>query len=218
MVAGSPQDAQSRKACDPMKTEKKRPPFSACLLVLVTVCSYSSTFGDSITVESLQDSYLLFEPIVLNMTLHLGEPFRSAQQRPQKASQQERRLERELVIQLRNGDSTLCETMMGTIRFAPTADEATEFHASTIHLIGTINIVHGREAAFVFWDTPGNFVLAVVDRDHQLESEGIPIGIVAVGGRVRAAADLFRAGGFATMPALLGKREGRTSVPFLNVS
>ncbi|MGB2985948.1 MAG: hypothetical protein WBE26_08695 [Phycisphaerae bacterium] len=166
-------------------------------------------FGDSLSATSLKHKYCLFEPIVLNVTLHFTEPFVRVQDDPVDAARQQRRLTRKLTAELRSGDVKLCEAFLSGGQFDGVVDRGHQFHATVYGCLGTE--VHGKpQSQFLFWDRPGKYVLVVRDQDNRLESNEISLEIIEPSDS--KAAELFASGGLDTLSLLLIQKYGQDMI------
>lgn len=178
---------------------------------VVTVLSLEPALGDSLTAESSKDTYYLFEPIVVNVRLHLDEPFVRVRDDPLEATRQRRRLRRNLDAELRDGQDVLCEAALST-KFDAREDHAMDLYSTGVGILGEM-MRDGDDVVFRFWATAGDYTLVVLDRDHRLESNEVSISIVAPEGDAVPASELFRSGGLATVPALVGIEYGEKVRP-----
>lgn len=184
----------------------------ACLPALVGAFPWTAAFADSLTVELVKDTYYLFEPIIVNVTLHLEEPFVKVRDDPVEATRQDLRLRRHLYVQVEDGQGTACEIWLGRV-FHATESIQRDFQATIFVLVGTMMGPQRGESVFRFWKTPGNYTLVVVDRDNRLESKEVPITILAPEDDAITASELFQSGGLATWLGLYAGEDGERAQP-----
>ena len=190
-----------------MNVDRKLQVTPVWLLLLLGGLPYERALADSLSAESVKDAYYLFEPVVLKVTLRLDEPFVRVGNDPGEASRQARRLRCKLIAELRDVRGPVSEAMLGGGSFDTCEDLGTRFEARTIGVFGEI-MREQDEMVFRFWHTPGKYIVVVVDRDHGMVSNDIPITIIAPEGNGIPAAELFQSGGLPTLPALHGLEYG----------
>ena len=166
-----------------------------------------SANGESLTVESLQETYFLLEPIVIKVTLHLDEPLRLVHDDPIEASRQHRELRRHLAVEFRNDDGLVYETRLGALSFLPWDDLATDVLACLLVMPGEL-IPEKNESRFRFWGSSGIYRVRVHDREHEMYSNDVLIRFNEPGADAREAAQLFQAGGTGLLLALHGAERG----------
>jgi hypothetical protein len=154
------------------------------------------------TADSLQIEYLVYEPIVLRITLHVDAAIIPAVD-PLAAAKQRRTIRRNLSGELWRNNEKCCTAMLGGGGFDLPPASATTLHALVIGLLGDIIPQEKTDSGFRFWKFPGQYLLVVVDEEHGLRSNAVPISIVAPHGHNARASEVFAAGGIQTLLSLL---------------
>ena len=155
-------------------------------------CACSSVaVADSLRAVILKGSFLPDEPLAIEVTLCLDEPVVvDFIEDPQEAEKQLRRLRRQLHVELRDQDgSTVAKSFLFGVEFLQPKDPSKEF--STSALAFWAMPIERRKGAPIL--TPGNYVVVVFDRGHGLESNEVPLEILAPRRKEQEAAELFRA-------------------------
>jgi hypothetical protein len=158
-------------------------------LIVVAALGVSRAWGDSLTVGTYKDSYLLYEPLVVEVTLHLDDPFIPGMEDPREALEQLRRLRRRLYVELRDdkGEKMSKALVCGT-EFLPSEEPRSEFRASGL----AFPQAPERGGDFVPWEETGSFLLVVQDRERRLESNTISVSIRSPSRLETRASQIFR--------------------------
>jgi hypothetical protein len=177
-------------------------------LIVITALGASRAGGDSLRARVYQDSYLLFEPLVVEVTLHLDEPFMPGMEDPYKALEQLRRLHRRLYVELRDNEGEKAsKTLLCGAEFLPSEDRRSEFRTTGLAFPQTPD----RGGDFVPWEGTGSFLLVVRDYEHRLESNAMPVSIRSPAGSEGQAAQIFRKGSPEVAKALLQSDGGNSA-------
>lgn len=168
---------------------------TVCFSLLV-FCLPMDTWADSLTISTSEDSFQLYEPIILNLTLHLDPPYQIILDDPLEATRQQRRLIGRFEAELRDGNETLCSTLLSGAPFTPLRNGQTDFHVTALGCLGTQKSAAPRNE-FFFWDRPGKFILVVRDPLGGMESNEIAIEFTEP--ENDDAAELFRSGRLDTL-------------------
>lgn len=179
---------------------------------LISVGASGHLWADSLTVEPLQNTYYLFEPIAVRVTLQLDEPYVRAPNDPVEASRQWRRIKRRLILELRKDDMLLCTALLTGNPFVATASPSTEFHDTLLGCLG-VKTCTSPEYQFAFWDEPGAYVLIVRDPESGLQSNETNITIVKPEAAEAVPATLFASGGLSSLLLLIDKQHGEEAIP-----
>ena len=172
-------------------------------LIILALIAVSGARGDSLTVSVYKDSYVLYEPLVVDVVLHLDDPFMPGMDDPYKALEQVRRLHRRLYVELRdhNGDKMSRALLCGT-EFRPSEEPCSEFRATGL----AIPQAPERGGEFVPWEGIGPFLLVLQDYERGLESNSILVSIKSPTGSATPAAQMFKQCGADMLAPLLGER------------
>ena len=177
------------------------------LSALVLAISTMSADADSLTIALHRDTVLLYEPLVVQVTLTLDEPFIPNAQDPHEALKQLGRLRRRLYIELREpGAEKMSEGFLAYIAF-PRAEEPTRgFRATGLGFLGRDE--QGGEG-FAHWKNPGDYVVVVTDKENRLESNEIAVTLRTPKGTDLEAARIFQAGGLDAMNLIVQQEYSR---------
>jgi len=171
--------------------------------IVLALIGVSGARGDSLTVSVYKDNYVLYEPLVVDVVLHLDDPFMPGMDDPDKALEQLRRLHRRLYVELRNhnGDK-MCKALLCGTEFRPTEEPCSEFRATGF----AFPQAPERTGEFVPWEATGPFLLVLEDYERVLESNSILVSISPPSGSAMRGAQIFRQCGADMLAPLLGKQ------------
>jgi len=146
------------------------------------------TSGDTLVIRLHKEKVLLYEPLVVEVTLNLEEPFRRTVDDPHEADRQLHRLRRRLYAVLKDADDeALCKGLIGCLAFTPTEEPTSEFEDTGLAFLQSPN----RKGGFLHSERTGTYTLVVRDRERGMESNAVPITIVAPRGEEVGAAEVF---------------------------
>ena len=176
-----------------MKTTVVSIPTRAGLAILMSFLGVHQSKGDSLSATLEKDTFLLYELIVVKVTLRLGAPFLPSTEDPYEASRQLARLRRRLFVELRAPDgTTLTEAFLSGITFVPTDQPTQEFRTIGWGFLGKAD---RKGEDFEHWKRPGSYVLVVCDKQNKLESKEIPVTLGILDHAQLEAARIFASGG-----------------------
>ncbi len=156
--------------------------------------------GDSLTANVCKESFLLYEPLAVEVTVHLEEPFRPGADDPREAARQLRRLRRRFDIVLQDPNNKMvCKGLLCGAEFVPTDGPASEFTTSGL----AFPQERDRGGDFVHSEHTGAYTLLVRDREYGLESNPIAITVRNPGKTRREAAEFFRSSFPVALTAIL---------------
>jgi len=159
------------------------------MLALSQAPAAQNANGDSLAANVYRKSFLLYEPLVVEVTLHLEEPFRPDVEDPHEAVRQLGRLRRRLDVELRDQhNETVRKGLLCDAEFLPTESPAHDFQA------GGLAFLQGpdRKGEFLHSELTGTFMMVIRDRGTKLESNALRITIVAPTEDATVAAQLFK--------------------------
>ncbi|MBU0717285.1 MAG: hypothetical protein KJ749_03475 [Planctomycetes bacterium] len=188
-----------------MKTTTCTGTSATWMLLGVAFVGSPTASGDTLVAESLQGRYDLFEPVAISVTLRLDDPYLVILDDPVEATLQDRRVRRGLSAELRYSDTTVLKVDLGRISFQPDEDQATVVTVTVLIVLGEL-VPNTHGSVFTFWDSPGQYLLFVTDREKGIESNGVPITVDAPRGDLADAGELFRKGGVGTLLAIHNTR------------
>ncbi|MGB2985612.1 MAG: hypothetical protein WBE26_06985, partial [Phycisphaerae bacterium] len=126
---------------------------------------------------------------MVEVTLHLEEPFRPDVEDPYEAVRQLGRLRRRLDAELRDqNNETVRKGLVCGAEFLPTESPAHDFQACGLAFLQGPD----RKGGFLHSELTGTFMLVVRDRGTGLESNALPTKIVAPTDDGTAAAQVFK--------------------------
>lgn len=158
-------------------------------LVLPQLSVTENSSGDSLAAAVYKTSFLLYEPVVVEVTLHLEKRFRPNEKDANEADKQLRRLRRRLDVELRDQhNETVRKGLLCGAQFLPTESPAHDFRAAGLAFPQSPD----REGGFLHSELTGTFILVVRDRGTGLESNALPIEIAAPTEDARPPSELFK--------------------------
>jgi len=182
------------------------------LIAALALLACARTFADGLTATSMKDTYYLFEPITVEVTLSFDEPYVVVRDDPLEGSRQWRKLHRRLELALSEDGETLASGILAGAPFEPASTPATEVHSTLLACLGTKESAKPQHR-FTFWDRAGEYTVTVRDNDSGLVSNRMRIRIVRPAVRDRIAAELFAASGLDGLLLLIDNEHGEAAVP-----
>lgn len=170
------------------------------VIQLTLFASGSTACGQELIASLSRDSYELYEPVVVNMTLRFDDPPGMNADLVQEPILVQRQLPHRVVAELRDSDGVLAIAILGGGGFSPAFESSSVFRATFYGCFGT-KVFMRDHVEFVFFDNEGSYTLVVRDRDNGWASEGIPIAFNRPANQ--QAADMFRKDGVDTILLLL---------------
>jgi len=161
----------------------------AAICLLFQVLAAQTIKGDSLEAKVYQEDFLLYEPLVLAVRLHLDEPFIPNMEDPHEALKQLRKLRRRLVGEIREDDTVIYRIPLSTPEFLPASEPTSDFRATVIGFLGRTD---ERGQAFTHFERVGSYLIVVRDLEQGVEANPIRLRISDPEEEEASAADLFR--------------------------
>lgn len=144
--------------------------FVALLLVA------STTRADSLSARATTDVLQVGEPIIVQVTLRLDQPYRRHVEDAREAAKQARRLKHSLVAELWDRDQRVASASIGGVSFVAAQDGCNELNATVMGWFGVEEPGEHR-SRFRFWTDPGRFRVIVKGKESGLEAEGFSVDV-----------------------------------------
>jgi len=135
-----------------------------------------SSRAESISAGALSETLQVAEPVLVNVTLRLDEPFRKDIESSREAAEQSLRLKHRLVVELWADGQRVASAFIGGVSFLPSQDGCNEVNATVMGWFGVEKSEGGR-SGFKFWMIPGKYRVIVAGVESGLEADAFFVEI-----------------------------------------